>query len=692
MFWFLMLAWFPPQEIVAEDLNITTYQDRFTEALDKFNSVDRIDSRDMFENLVAELEDESPLTMDQRLLLTESLKYLGILTFPRETESFFAKIIEINPSYQMSSRDVPPKIVAVYDGLRSQKVGTLKVQAFDSNDGQLLEESMLYVDGKFVGLIQGATTFGLLAGTREVEIRRENFINTKDTLTIVAGTELPLSRSLRREKAEMMVVTVPAGVEVLINGEVRGTTDQPVPNFYTSRLREIGASNTEAGALSIDGLELGRYDLSFRKPCFQEVTKFIEVDKISKFPVLPMRMEAAGASLTVTSPGSATGIAFLNSERLGFLPLQNKNICPGEYVLRVQFSDGEFVKRLRVKENESVTLSAEPLPTIAWFGVLEGDEDAPSDNVNQWLEQLKSWNVLAVNPNDTRQVPVNPYAALFEEKEMTSNGELGLTRNLKADLFMAARVVRRKVVIRYLEVAFWSPLSRKIHIAAFDFRELDKFQTLLAEMDKFPPVTHSWLGILVAKMSGLEGCQVIAVSDKGPLAGKVQVGQTITMLNNKPFENPQLLRTLPLGQSVSMTVDGATINLNPTAAIAEVPFDASSMVPQAFLAKFEKLSKYHSDELVRDSAKFNIARFQMFLGDFKSAFDVFSTMQLNQPFGINQGTLFFYQGLCFRRLNLNGEAANAFQSVLKYPDATLFDAYGPSAAFWAQSELKNAGP
>ena len=692
MLWLCLLILIAPQEITSEELSTSTYQDRFAEALNKFNSVDRIDSRDLFENLVAELEGEAELSMDDRLILTESLKHLGILTFPRQTETYFGKIIEADPSYRMNSRDVPPKIVDLFDDLRAKRVGTLLVKIYDGDDGELLDGGSLLVDGQVAGVIQGQTSFGLLAGTHELEIRRENFLTVRESVTVNPGEEISFSRTLRRDKAEMIVVTVPAGVEVKVNGQVRGVTDQRVPPYYRTRLAEQGATMEQAGALVIDGLAMGRYDLTFSKSCFQDITKFVDVDKITRFPVLPLRMEAAGAALTVTSPGEATGIAFLDSERLGFLPITNRNICPGDYLLRVQFSDGEYVKRLVVKENETVTLSAEPLPTIAWFGILSGDEDRPSEDIDQWLSQLKSWNVLGVDPNNTRQVPVDPFAVLFDETEMSSNGELGLTRELKADLFVAARVVRRKVVIRYLEVAFWSPMSRKIHLAAFDFRELDQFQELLAKLDTFPPVVHGWLGIQVAKLAGKDGCQIMEISPEGPLAGKVQVGQNITLINGKPFENPRELRNLAIDQPATMTVDGGEVTITPVAAIAEVPFDEASMVPQAFLAKFDKLAKYHSQELIRESAQFNTGRFQMFLGDYKSAFDIFSTLQLKAAYGINQGTLYYYQGLCFRRLNLSDDAASAFRSVLNYPTATLFDAYGPSAAFWAECELKNAGP
>ncbi len=77
------------------------------------------------------------------------------------------------------------------------------------------------------------------------------------------------------------------------------------------------------------------------------------------------------------------------------------------------------------------------------------------------------------------------------------------------------------------------------------------------------------------------------------------------------------------------------------------------------------------------------------MGDVKEGYDMFSSMTLNLEYGISQGTLHFYQGLCFRKLKLNSEATESFRAVLQYPHATLFDAYGPKAAFWADSEMKN---
>jgi hypothetical protein len=157
--------------------------------------------------------------------------------------------------------------------------------------------------------------------------------------------------------------------------------------------------------------------------------------------------------------------------------------------------------------------------------------------------------------------------------------------------------------------------------------------------------------------------------------------------NGQALRAPGELRHLPLGAPVTLDLDSGQIEVTPIPTIAEIPYDSENLVPQALLAKLEKQAKYDPDPLIRNSARFNQARFQFFLGDNQKAFDIFSTLVLDTQYGINQGTLFYYQALCFRRLKLAGEATDALRRVLDYPNATLFDAYGPKAAEWAEAEL-----
>ena len=212
---------------------------------------------------------------------------------------------------------------------------------------------------------------------------------------------------------------------------------------------------------------------------------------------------------------------------------------------------------------------------------------------------------------------------------------------------------------------------------------------MLKQMDQMPDLVQPWLGLQVGRLEGRPGGKVLGVNPQSPFKDRIEIGTVIEKINGVPMRRPDELTTAAQQAAVRLQVGDRVIEGTPIQALAEVPFDPVRACPQASLAMFEKLAKYNPDPLIRLSARFNQARFQFFLGDYKEAFDIFSTMTIDFPYGINQGTLYFYQGLCFQKLKLPSEATAAFTQVLNYPHATLFHADGPKAAFWAETELKN---
>jgi len=683
------LLLFQDEELNVENLDTAGVGDRFTEAVSIFDSVQRSESEPLFQAIVTELEGKAELNDEERFLLTESLKYLGVINYPNGTEAFFEKLIRFDPSYELRARDLSPKIVDVFTRLRDELVGSVVVSAQDTQTLEPLEGAELYVDGRRAGIIDGNTRFFVFNGERRFEIRRNNYEPYDQTL-VVRSTEEGLIRGLlTRNAAEIHLVTIPADARVLVNGVEQGRTNSPVSDGYYAKLREMGIPRSSAGYFVINGLQPGRIDISFQKDCFKEKTTFYEVEALEKRLIVPQLLEPAQSFISVATAGDTEGIVFLGTERVGFTPVNSHEVCPGTYELRVRFTDGEFIQKLSLENGDHANVMAEPLPSIAWFGLEDNEEGRPPGDMNAWLEDLRGWNVVTVDPSDTQQVPVNPFPILFGDETMSEENRNGLTRRLTADLYMAARVVRQKVVIRTVEVAFWSPLSRKITVKSFDFREFDNFRTLVASMDVMPTLTRPWLGAKVASLQGVQGGRVLEVHPNGPLADACQRGDTIITVNGSPLRNPRNLYDQVAGEPVTLTLSGRDVVVTPIETIAEVPYEPDTTAVQALLARFEKLAKYHPDILIRQSARFNQARYQFFMGDIKEAYDLFSTMTLDLDYGISQGTLFFYQGLCFRKLQLASEATESFRAVLSYPHATLFDAYGPKAAAWADSEMKN---
>ena len=685
---FVLLTLSFQDPIDTELLDTNTAQDLFIEARQKYNSVQRPESEPVFQEIITLLEGQDTLDEDGSLILAESYKHMGALTFPDQTESWFRRLIIFNPAYELTDRDLPPKIEKVFSDLKAQLVGAIRVNAIDSADSSDIENARLIIDGKDVGPIYGETLFPVIAGSRQVEISKRNFDSATTELLVEPGGESAFQGVLFRNAADLVLVTYPAEVNVSFQGQDLGPTIDEIPSGFNKVLRENGLNKDKGAAITINDLQPGKYRIILTKPCHKPFEAPIEIDELKTNFIKPIVMKPASASISVkTASGSEGGLLYLGSERVGFLPVENHQVCPGDYQLRVTFTDGDYIKNISLADGDSYEVSAEPLPSIAWFGLQQSEDGKPPVDLDASFNALKSWNLIQVDPTDASSVPKNPFPILFGEPEISDENATLLTRNTRADLYIAARVVRRKVVIRFLEVAIWSPLSKKIDIKQFDFREIDKFDALLNQMDSFPNLIKPWLGLQVARLQDLPGCKVIEVSPKGPLAGKLNTSAFIQSLNGSILRNPSEIQDIPLGQSVTLDTGSEQINIDPLPTIAEVYFDPVETTPQALLARFEKLSKYHPDELVRQSARFNQARFQLFLGDYKRAFDIFSSMTLSMEYGINQGALHFYQGLCFRQLKLKNEAIEAFRATTRYPNATLFDAYGPKAALWAEAEL-----
>ena len=674
-------------DIATEALDTSTVSDQFREAVQKYNSVQRSESKPMFESIVTGLEDKEALTEEEHLVLTESLKFLGIITFPDDT--WFEKLIRFDPSYDLDAKNLSPKIVQVFTKLRTQLVGSLRVSALDASSASVLDRASLVIDGKLVGSLGVDSVFPVFTGARTVEIRRPNYDAYIQEVEVPVGEEVYVQALMTRITAELHILTTPAQTQVFLDDRDLGLTTATPSDAYTQQLNELGIPADDAATIIIDDILPGSYNLRFEKQCFQTKNASVQVEEPRQIYLKPVQLTPSGAFLSVTTAGDASAIVFLDSERVGILPVENHRVCPGEYQLRVKFSDGEYMRKIRFEEGTHEQVIAKPLPSIAWFGLQDESEGKPPADINSWLNAMTSWNIQEVDPDNTALMEVNPFPLLFDQPKIAGDGRDALTRKLNTDLYMAARVVRKKVVIRHLEIAFWTPLSQTIHSMSFDFREIDRFKEVLANIDGFPVLTKPWLGIHTARLRGLSGCKVIEVHPNGPLAGKLQPGTFIQSVNGALLRDPSELIAVNGGAEVKLVVDGAEVTATPINTLAEVPFDTKQAAPQALLARFEKLAKYHPDALVRQSAVFNQARFQFFLGDFTDAFDTFSTMNLNTPYGINQGTLFFYQGLCFRRLKQASEATASFTQVLNYPHATLFDAYGPKAAFWAEAEMKN---
>jgi len=682
----LLLLLLLQDEIVSETIHTQAYGDQFERAMALFNSVDREQSRPLFLELIQSIEQKGTKNPEDREIYALCLQWLGVLGYPAETDPYFERLVRFDPDYSMVGQKISPKIINHFNALKSRLVGTVRFAISEADGTGLVDKAAVWVDGQSAGVIlAGKTTLAMWAGSHRVEVTKPNFETFSTTIAVKAGEEIKVPGMLHRKSAELQFVTVPSDVAVYFQNELKGRSTGASPASYAERLVRLGISPAQASEVfSIDEIPPGEYVVRFEKPCYKPKSFKIQLTKVERKSFEPIVLDPAAAYLDVSTAQPSSGIVYLDQERIGSLPISAHQVCPGSKTLRVQFTDGVFQRDLLLEEGKTTQVVAEPLPSLVWFGIQEKEGEKPGEDVEFWLRSLRTWNFRRINPNDTRQVPHDPFDLFFSQGGFNSAAAEVLNRGVNADLYVAARVVRRKVVIRYLEVAFWSPLSPRTRLYAFDFRELDQLKALLQNLDGEMPLTRAWLGLQVVKVEGEEGCRVVAVDPAGPAAKLIQEGALLKSCNGVLLDSPTPLTRLVAGREAILETGGSYIKITPVSTMAELPYHPSSFCPPAMIARLEKTSRYSGNSLVRESARFNQARFQFFVGDFQQAFDTFSTFKLSHNSGIGQGTLHFYQALCFRKLNLQAEASASFKEAQRFPGATLFDADGPKVAFWAQ--------
>ncbi|PIE02884.1 MAG: hypothetical protein CSA81_05115 [Acidobacteria bacterium] len=675
--------------IETEQLIIDQVKPEFDTAMSLFKSVQREDSRAGFERLVEKLSLKADRNEDENLMLSECYKHLAILSFPEGTEGYFKKMIELDPGTLIPAGTMSPKFIRIFNELKYRLTGSILVSLVDSADptSQQLTGGRLLLNNRFISNIQPGIPISILAGTHQVTLEMPNFDPLVQELEIVPGGTQTLNGVLYRNAADVGFVTYPAGVKVFLDGVEQGVTAGKAPLEYAEHLLKEGLSPSQASSIfTINNLKMGLCEVRFELPCYQTKKLSITVDSLKSYRFKPVILQPSQAFLTVKTAKQTAGIVYLDQERIGTLPLREKQICPGEYELRVQFPDGQFLKRVTVKENDQIELIAKPQPSLAWFGIQEKEGKAPSQPIDAWLNQLSTWNIIHIDSTDNTRITHDPHELLFSSSTINPEQARVLTQSIKADLFAAARVVRQKTIIRFLEVAFWSPLSSHVKVYAIDFREMNKFQSLLRNIDQPLDLLSPWLGLETIQVKGQNGLKILFVHPNGPAKGLAKEGDVISAVNGALVTTPK--NCLPASYDpIKLKIADQSIAITPIKTIVELPFLPKQVCPQAIVARLSKLGSYAEDPLIRASADFNRARYFFFMNDFQQAFDLFTGISIPQAYGISSGTLHFYQGLCFQKLNLKTEAVNSFKSAINHPASTLFGPSGPRAKIWAETQL-----
>ena len=256
--------------------------------------------------------------------------------------SDFKSLLEIEPAHRLPA-EISPKVVVIFNDVRKMLVGVLNLTVVPSDADVQIDN----VASRDRGVI------AIVAGQHSVTARRAGYGPVSQPVSVTANEAIDLTLTLERVSGVLSLVTVPADVEVLLDGSARGRTDS-------------GASSPESMPFLLTDLAPGVHVIRVQRPCYVPVEQRLEF-KAADYRLEPVRLARAVGALSVT--GTQRGTVFVDGKPQGPTPASIDGVCEGPHVVEVRSPVGRYVRRFEMHVGEKIAISADLRPAIALLSV-----------------------------------------------------------------------------------------------------------------------------------------------------------------------------------------------------------------------------------------------------------------------------------------------------------------------------------
>jgi tetratricopeptide (TPR) repeat protein len=605
-------------------------------------------------------------------------------------EQDFSALLTVAPSHKLGA-GISPRVVALFENVRKITVGRLLLSVTPPGEVQI--DGRKYTAGKDV------QTIDLPAGEHVITASRSGYGDVSQRFTITAAQETPLTVALERLSSTLTVVTIPGGVEVVLDGQPRGQTS-----------RGDGATEMSAPLVLTD-IQPGNHRLLLRRECHRDLERTIPMDRADDYRTEPLRLTPSMATVKITS-ADADGAVYVDGAPRGAVPAEF-TICEGAHVIEVRGAKGRFLDRRDWKAGDAVTLPADLRSAYAIVAA-SGTSPAAADRLRLSVERAlgPSRRVLLFVPTDADlQSAVgadeNPRDWFLGDASAPAGTPPRFPRDTKRDL---GRKLATKLGVQGVAVATApesNPNQVSVWLLAAGSGEPDRLTVDLADSPSraraveflssaLPQLVRPSLETSLVDLPGVQGAVVIRASGVGAKAG-LAMGDTIVSAGGTPIASVAELRARiaslrPGATDLPMEVKNAAGQSRKVAAQVAI-------VPDTIPLRDPSLSYNRALFDLRDqadraatpgagaAARMNLGIAQMRLGNWEEAIAAFEQTKLPDGPGVSAGTVAYLLGLSYEALGRSNDAQAAFKRAAAAVEARLsFD--GPLIAPLAQQKLR----
>jgi tetratricopeptide (TPR) repeat protein len=685
----------------AELQEMPALQELMAAALNEFSGAQQSRSIVQWDELVTRLEAlrrQAPLSQRAKDLLVQAFEYrarayYGTGLQDKAAESFRA-LIQLQPQHSLSKERVSPKVVDFFDNIKKDLVGFLAVQSRPAG-------ARVSLNGEFLSLTD-FFPLEVLAGTYQVEIAREGYKSETRDITIAPKATETLEVDMVRTLARFAFVTEPVGVEVWMDGELRGTTSGTLALDQHEAARAAGLDPARASArLELSNVTLGAHQLEFRRKCYETVKRVLEVPEPADYDAPPVKLQDSVGSLQLSSdpPGA---LIFLDGEAMGQTPRELERVCSGKHRLEVKHASGKFVQDFTIARNESLSLDCPIRPSLAFLGVVAAS--AAGERLVKEAEERLIQDLSKIKTLNFVPAPREALERLLESERVSLKGLIPGPGNEPDTIRRVTEKLAAALEVQGFLIAVLPEerLQRtaQLHLLAagntvsdtwpVTFSESASYLRFLSAVDQKATAYRPWSGLITVDTLLHDGVPVLRIVAGSPAAAAgIKVGEVLYAVDGQPVK-----RTLDLLRAIGTKKPGDRVALQLRAAAPralelqlgvtpqEVPLnDPALLYNKVMMDLRQQVDGYPGTETAA-FARFNLGICAMHFGDFAAAHEHFLKAKAEMPNrpGLSRGSAAYYLGVALERLGYKREAADAYKGAAAFKEATLFNNDGPAVA------------
>ncbi|MCX6538135.1 MAG: PDZ domain-containing protein [Acidobacteria bacterium] len=627
----------------------------------------------------------------------------------------FKAILMREPRHVWPPTTTSPSIRNAFEDARKQIIGEVLISVAP-------DDAVVELDDRPVTLVQGQPV-ALTAGTHKLTATRLGYATRSQAFQVIAAAPgQVLDVSLQRESATLAVITSPAGVEVFIGGESKGTTPPgPAPVAYADDLAKQNLTlASSSGRLEVGGIAPGRIILEFKMDCYAPVRVEVQAEKPTDLKwIQPMKPAVA----TVRVESETAGIpVFLDEKPKGSTPTTLENVCEGSRTVEARTTSGRFVRRLELRAGDNITLKAALRPAFGMLsvtGLQEGIRGGPDlrrilesmtkdsgsimffaptvELVQQNLQRLQlpqTWLAL-----DRNLQPLDEAASkITQDARMDFSSQL--SRNLGVQgIATIARVPDRepgRFYVNMLAAGSGKPDQLEVNLT-----EPGSMMEAVTQLTEVPTLFQPSVGMLTIDVLDHEGAIVVRVDPGGSAAtAGISVGDVIVAIDGKPVQSgaafAALLSTKQTGQTLKVDYRNRTggtrsVDLAVTVTPRAISMEDRTLLMNKLLVDYRARLAGQSSPIEESVTRLNVAVALGALENWAECQRELERVTLKPGRGVSAGTVVYLQALCAEKLGNVSEAERLYKVASESPDSLLTED-GPGIKELAERRLAQLRP